>query len=61
MKTFITEVIAINPKNDYLETWAGPEIEAETIEQAQAWCDENGFGYCIVIGEKLFENEMHYN
>ena len=61
MKTFITEIWALDYKTGKFELWSGPEIEAPDMDGAQTFCDENGFGYCKVIGEKLSENEISYN
>lgn len=31
----------------------GPRVPGNTMEEAQAFCDENGLGYCKVIGEAV--------
>ena len=51
MKIFSTEIKAICPIRKTMKTWVGPNIEAETIELADKFCQENGLGYCEVIGE----------
>lgn len=55
MKTWLTEIRAIDPIDGELKTWAGPKIQAETFEDAEKCCEENGLGYCVVIGELIFE------
>ena len=41
MKKFFTSVIALHNVNGQLGKWPGPIIEAETLEEAQAWCLNN--------------------
>lgn len=36
-----------------LARWRGPKVPGDTAEQAQAFCEENGLGYCKVIGEVI--------
>ena len=36
-----------------LARWRGPKVPGDTAEQAQAFCEENGLGYCKVIGEAV--------
>lgn len=57
MKKFITEIRALNYATDSFELWAGPTIEADTIEEAKEYCVNNGLGYCKVIGEQLSEED----
>lgn len=57
MKTWVTEIIAINPNDSErgLVNWCGPEIKALTHRQAEEYCQNNGLGYCRVIGELIIE------
>lgn len=55
MKIFLTELKAIDPIDQELKTWCGPNIEAETFELAEQYCQDNGLGYCTVIGELIQE------
>ena len=57
MKKFITEIWALNWETNSFELWAGPVIEADTLEEAKEYCDNNGLGYCKVIGEQLSEED----
>ena len=53
MKVFLTEILAMDPKTGKFRTWAGFDIPAHSLEDAQRYCDENGLGFCRVIGEKI--------
>lgn len=57
MKRWVTEVTSIDPANIErgIVRWAGPEIEAETHQDAERYCHENGLGYCRVKGELIEE------
>ena len=55
MEKFVTEILAIDPMDGQMRLWAGPLIEAETIEQAREYCDANGLGYCAVVGKFIAE------
>ena len=59
MKTFTTKIKAINPKTGELFNWFGPDVQAETKEEAQKYCDENGLGYCEVHEELVMEIPFH--
>lgn len=41
MKKFLTSLVAIHNVNGQLGKWPGPIIEAESLEEAQAWCLNN--------------------
>ena len=41
MKKFLTSVIALHNVNGQLGKWPGPIIEANSLEEAQAWCLNN--------------------
>lgn len=55
MLTFITSIQAIDPRDGELKEWAGPNIKAISFEDAERYCQENGFGYCKVIGVLVTE------
>lgn len=55
MKTFLTQLRAINNQTGELATYMGMRIPAESHEDAQRYCDENGMGYLRVIGEFIEE------
>lgn len=52
---FVTEIHALDPKDGHLKKWAGPEIDADSIDEAREYCDNNGLGYCDIIGEFVEE------
>lgn len=62
---FTTSIEAINPRTGELNIFNGPVIEAESWEQAQYHCDNNGLGYCRVdgefTGESIFLNKFELN
>lgn len=70
---YITEIEAIDPKDGKLKKWAGQVVNALTEKEARKHLDENGFGYCKIIGrlvseipckkgsyEPDFDNEIDY-
>ena len=71
MMRWATEILAIDPNSDRgIVKWEGPNIEAETHEEAERYCQENGLGYCKVLGELVcevpwclaeFTNELYTN
>ena len=60
-KLFLTEVHAIDPQDRKLKVFAGPEIVADSIEDAQEWCNENDLPYVRVVGEYVKQFEINYN
>lgn len=55
MPKYVTKITAINPKDGNLYTWLGPYIDADSFYEAQVYCENNGLGYCEVIGEYISE------
>ncbi len=55
MKTWLTEIRALDPSDGEIKTWAGPRIPAITFGFAEQYCQNNGLGYCKVIGEFVAE------
>lgn len=51
MKIWLTQLKAINPINNQLTTFCGPNIKALTHQMAYDFCQENGLGYLEVLGE----------
>lgn len=51
MNTYTTRIIAM--KDDSLLEFAGPHVQSISFAHAQAWCEENGLGYCTVDGQLL--------
>lgn len=52
MKTFITELRAYCNESKEIRTFAGKEIEANTIEDAEKYCMEY-YPYLTVLGELI--------
>lgn len=56
MKKWVTEIQAIDPHTGRgLITWCGPEVPGLTLKHAEQYCQQNGLGYCKVIGELIAE------
>lgn len=55
MKQYLTEIKAISPIDGELKTYCGPEVPGISFSDAQAYCENNGLGYCKVIGELVAE------
>jgi len=56
MKRWCTEIKAIDPNDPDrgIIIWCGPEVEANTLEEAEKYCQER-LGYCKVVGELIEE------
>lgn len=55
MRLFVTEIKAICPITGDLLTYAGQLVPGICLEDAQRYCNENGLGYCKVVGEFVCE------
>ncbi len=55
MRIFLTEIQAIDPKDGQMKVWAGPNIEAISKKDAIKRLNDNGLGYCKVIGVLVAE------
>lgn len=55
MKEYVTEVKAISPTDGELKKYCGPNVPGISFSDAQAFCENNGLGYCKVIGELVAE------
>lgn len=53
LRTYITEVKAIDPSNPAggLRIWSGPNIQAISWGMAEKYLQENKLGYCKIVGE----------
>lgn len=49
-KTYVTEIHAIDPETGELKVYAGPTIQAVDRDEAKDYCQNNGLGYCKVLG-----------
>lgn len=57
MKLWQTEIKALPPGTEEIRTFIGPLIPADTFAEAQDYCNENGLGYCHIVGEFIEEIE----
>ena len=48
IRTYVTQLMVDN------QLWSGPNIKAESWEEAEKYIEENGFGYLTIIGELFF-------
>lgn len=53
MNKYVTEIQALCPKDGMIKQYAGPNVEANNALEAQEWLEENGFGYCKVLGRLI--------
>jgi len=52
----VTKIVALDHLDNTTKTFAGPNVSALTLEDAEKFCQENGLGYCKVIGELVSPN-----
>lgn len=50
MTQFTTQIRAFDPTDGELKLWMGPNIPAVSFADARKYCDNNGLGYCEIIG-----------
>lgn len=56
MKLWVTEIRAIKPgTTDDMRTYGGPNVPGISAKDAQDYCEREGFGYCMVVGELVAE------
>lgn len=58
MKLFCTEMWALpwwDNNSDMVVKFAGPNVPGIDEKTAQEYCDNNGLGYCKVVGELIAE------
>lgn len=51
MKIWLTQIEAIDPNDGELKIWAGPKVFGITLKFAELYAEQNGLGYCKIIGE----------
>jgi len=71
MKLWLTQIQAISPIDGERKTYGGPYVKGISMQHAQAYCENNGMGYCKVVGELIaeipfdgvidFENRIDYD
>lgn len=55
MKLFTTTIRAVDPSDGELKVWMGPNVPGISFKDARYYCDENGLGYCEILGELVAE------
>jgi len=55
MKLYCTEIKAINPLNGNMTIWGGPNVPGISFKDAENYCQNNGLGYCKIIGTLVEE------
>lgn len=53
MKQWVTEIKAIDPVDGEMKTWGGPTVPGISLRFAKEYCQNNGLGYCKVIGQLI--------
>ena len=55
MKLWVTNIRAIDPRDGELKNWGGPHVPGITHKHAEQYCQDNGLGFCEVLGELVGE------
>lgn len=55
MSLYVTEIKALDPKTGEMKTWGGPNVPGISFATAEQYCEQNGLGYCKVIGRLVAE------
>jgi len=55
MNLYCTEVKAISHIDGELKKYAGPNVPGISFADAQDYCENNGLGYCKVVGMLIAE------
>lgn len=55
MDMYITEIKAECPYTGQMKIWGGPNVPGINLQDAQNYCENNGLGYCKVIGKLVAE------
>lgn len=55
MRTYTTEIQALDPETGEMKSWAGPNVPGITLKDAENYCQQNGLGYCKINGELVAE------
>lgn len=55
MNHYVTEIRALDPLSGRMKIWCGPNVPALNYAEADRYCQENGLGYCMVVGELIEE------
>lgn len=52
---WVTEIHAIDPRDGEMKVWCGPDVPGINHDDAVNYCQQNGLGYCQVLGELMGE------
>lgn len=55
MRMWVTEIQAIDPSTGEFKKWCGPNVPGLNLADAELYCQNNGLGYCKVLGELTAE------
>lgn len=55
MRMWVTQIKAVDPRDGELKTYFGPNVPGVNHEDAEGYCQQNGLGYCWVLGELIGE------
>jgi hypothetical protein len=55
MKTWTTNIYALDPLDGCYKTFGGPYIQAPSRALAHEFCQNNGLGYCHIDAELIME------
>lgn len=55
MNLYVTTIRAISPIDGELRSYGGPNVPGISFADAQAYCENNGLGYCKVDGLLISE------
>ena len=55
MKKWVTEIRAIDPTDGEIKRYSGPWAFGDTLAEAVRYCQENGMGYAMPVGEFVEE------
>lgn len=50
MNLYVTEIKAVDYIDGMLKDYAGPNVYGISFTDAQDYCNNNGLGYCKVVG-----------
>jgi hypothetical protein len=59
MNLYTTQIAAVDPLTGKLCFWCGPNVPGVSFQDAEAYCQRNGLGYCKVHGLLVAEIDEH--
>lgn len=51
MRMWATLIKAVDPTDGTVKQWHGPNVPGINLEDAEIYCQQNGLGYCEILGE----------